>query len=193
MTSLSIQFRTALVVALLGSGLTAFAQDLDYGIPSTVTRVLVDASGVTPQQQIAALSTEQQMMARAAKIAAAGELKRAWKALTADVAKNTGKGNDGISADRLGWRVATVVGFLKNQSEGEIADTFARYALGESWCQQSPSDEVRYWCAVLAVDGMGDRKSAKAWLGSAKSGEAARIKAFRDKLDNAEKAFDGRG
>lgn len=168
---------------------TGRAQNSSDGIDDATSKIVADRVAATPAQQMAAQAKEQELLARAARLAIGGELRRAWKAIVADLGSNNGKNSDGILAERLGWRVLSVVGFLKNQEEGEIADAFARFALGEPWCQKSPSDVVRYWCAQIALEGAHDRRAALLWLGAANPGEGDAVQQLRKQLEAEEAAF----
>jgi hypothetical protein len=184
MTSLLPSFRycTLWLGVALVAGTVAHARDIRRGLPIAMSRILVNASGVSSDTLMAALAAENAMLADVVKMAAGGDIAGAWETMTADIA---GEGNpEGITPDRVGWRAATVVGFLQNQSSYEAADLVAKIALNAEWCRRPANDDICYWCARIAYDGLGDQDLAIRWIGSQRSDEAPRIGELRSMLEN---------
>ena len=96
------------------------------------------------------------------------------------------------AAAELGWRAATVVGFLKNQSRYAEAERLAQLALRQSWCAGAQSDaQVRYWTAWLALEGLGDRQQALRSLGEAGPADPASAAPLRTRLEKSLQSFPG--
>lgn len=171
---------------------SSYAQKADFaGLSSAVAGKIEDPAAPV-SDVLAALAAERQMLVVATMYAADDDVSGAWKILTNDVAES--RQQPGVSADRLGWRTATVTGFLINQGKRAAANRLARLALTQSWSRAAgQSEEVSFWCAKLAIETLNDRKEALRYLGSAKAQEKTRVKDLREALQAAEKAFPGRG
>jgi hypothetical protein len=128
-------------------------------------------------------------------LAGTHRLEAAWQLLIVSSAR----GDQGAiaSPSQLGWRVASVAGALRNRSDYEAADEFARFALMQSWSDPgrslSRSDvaEAGYWCAWLASEILSDRLSALEWIEEASKAdsESERIRELKEKLTEAEQSF----
>lgn len=161
-----------------------------HGLSPGVSSVLGDPTAPI-NSTLSALAAERQMLVVATEYAMDGDFMGAWDIVSADIAQTPGQ--KGLSPDRLGWRTATVIGFLGNRGNQSAANQFARLVLNKPWCRAgSPSDEVRYWCALIAAEALNDRRQSLRWLGAARSDERARTKSLRENLDAAEKAFPSR-
>lgn len=185
------RFKTALALCVLAAGCVPClcAQEKPAKFDPALTRVLVEGTA-SPVEVIAAMAAEQEMLAEATDRAALGDIAGSWALLVADFDEQPGK--SGLRSDRIGWRAATVTGFLRNQNRLAESFALARLALMHSWCRAG-GDEVRYWAAVVALDGTHDRKAALQWLGSARSDESPRLKDIRGRLEKIDNAFRTRG
>lgn len=167
------------------------------GLSADAARLIADPTGGSTADVLAALRTEQQLLLAATQVAAAGDIPGCWQMLTADLAdpglSASRRGGSAAAAKRVGWRVVSVAGFLNNQERYGAAMKLARLALDEAWWRQTPGDEVRYWCALLASDRLHDHAQALQWLGAAKAGDTPAAKRLRDKLETIEKAHARRG
>jgi len=176
----SFRYRALWLGVTLAAGVAAHGQEVRRGLPVATSRALVDSSGVSSDALLAALAAENAMLADVVKMAADGDIAGAWETMTADIA---GEGDPaGIAPDRVGWRAATVVGFLQNRSSYGAADLFAKVALNAAWCRRPVDDGIRYWCARIAYDGLGDQDLAIRWIGDERFGEASRIGELRIRL-----------
>jgi hypothetical protein len=144
----------------------------------------------------AEVQAEQRLVLEATKTASAGNADLAWKTIVADVADDA-TSKAGVSPARLGWRAASVAGFLRNQGKYVEADRFARIALSAPWCdldriaERKERAEVLYWCAWLASEVVGERTLALEWLAKADldDPDSERIIDLRLRLIEAEQAF----
>jgi hypothetical protein len=141
------------------------------------------------------LSPEQLLLQEATALAAEDHFEDAWQLLTTPALRG---GSGAIaSPSKLGWRVATVAGSLRNQSAYAGADEFARFALMRSWTEpgrslsQSDVAEAGYWCAWLASEILSDRVSALEWIEQASNAapDSKRIRELKEKLSEAERSF----
>lgn len=161
------------------------------GVSPSVSKLIEDPSAPV-NDVLAALAAEREMVIVATALASEGDIAGAWRILSSDV--KDARQLEGVSADRLGWRAATVAAFLANQENHDAAIRFAKLALKQDWTRASEhNDEVAYWSAKIASEILSDRKQALRFIGAGKAHEPARMKELRETLKAAEKAFDGRG
>lgn len=126
------------------------------------------------------------MLLDATKLAASGDVVAAWELIEI-----------GVRPVEVGFRASAVAGFLRNQSLYAEADQFAKLALTQPWSDVRSLNvakeraEVRYWCAWLATEVIGDRKQAAVWIEQAAADDPASepIMSLRSRLaDVAESA-----
>lgn len=143
------------------------------------------------------VSPEQLLLRQATALAIEGRFQEAWESLIVP----SGRGDAAIAPpSTLGWRVASVAGALRNRSDHEAADGFARFALMQSWTEPGRSlsrgdkAEAGYWCAWLAAEILSDRFSALEWIEEAEKAdpEAKRIRDLKARLVEAERSFPSR-
>jgi len=145
--------------------------------------------------EAARVSPEQLLLQEATALAAVDRFDEAWQLLIAPGSR--GEPEVMPSPARLGWRVATVAGSLRNQSAYATADAFARFALLQAWTEPGRALSRRdladagYWCAWLASEILSDRESASAWIEEAAKAdpESGRIRELKARLAEAERSF----
>ncbi|MDD2764839.1 MAG: hypothetical protein PHE83_12790 [Opitutaceae bacterium] len=151
---------------------------LSESAPATAEAAKSDPALEAAQQQQARLQ-------RAMRLSLIGKFDAAWAALQENPDPSA------KAAAEAGWRAATVVGFLKNQSRYAEAEQFAKVALSQPWCAAATDAGVRYWTAWIALEGLGDRSRALQALGEAGPADPAAAAPLRARVQASLQSFPG--
>lgn len=141
------------------------------------------------------VSPEISLVQQATALVGDDRFEEAWQLITRPDAREEGRSL--AASSRIGWRVASVAGALRNRSDYAAADAFARFALLKAWTEPGRSlsrgdlADAGYWCAWLAAEILSDRTSALVWIEQAEWADpkSKRIRDLKEKLAEAERSF----